>query len=432
MKKFYIETFGCQMNVHDSEKICGSLMQSGMSRCNTPSEADLIVINTCSIRQKAEDKFFSYLGRLKPLKRKNPDLKLAVTGCIAQREGQNIYKKAPFVDYVIGTQNIKLFRELTNIPLKQVYNNHCDNIDELELQAVRSSAVSAYINIIYGCNNFCSYCVVPFTRGPERSRKTQAIISEIKHHLASGAKEIILLGQNVNSYKEELDFAGLLHAIDAISGDFWVRFVTSHPKDLNDAVIDAIANLPKICKHIHLPLQSGSNRILSMMNRKYTIEDYYEKIHKLKKLIKNIAITTDIIAGFPTETEDDHKQTLQALKNIRFDGIFAFKYSFRAGTASAKMQGHLDDKIKSERLSEILALQNSITEEINKSLLSSNQRVLLDSLDSDKNILGRTTTNKIVVIKEGRGAKIGDFVTAVITEAYQHSLVGCIKELALI
>lgn len=432
MTKYYISTFGCQMNVHDSEKMSGILKEEGYIEADSLRDADLVIFNTCSIRQKAEQKFFSELGRLKELKKRNPGLTIAVAGCIAQQEGKNILKRVPYVDHVMGPQNIHMVRDIikSNIHTIALYDNPL--IADTELPVERKDQVRAWINIMYGCNNFCSYCVVPYTRGRERSRPSAAILNEIKGLTEKGYVEVTLLGQNVNSYAGDISFPELLKAVDKIKGLSRVRFVTSHPKDLSEELIFAIRDCEKVCEHIHLPLQSGSTKILSLMNRKYEYDDYIRKVDKLRKEIPGIAITSDIIAGFPEETVEDHFMTIKALHDIEFDGIFAFHYSVRAGTKAAVMGGQVDDNIKLSRLNEILEVQNDISERKNKALLKSDQEILLEMPDEKepKEMLGRTRTNKIVSVSfnlKNVTPKPGDLIKVSIIKANRHSLEGVIE-----
>ncbi|MCX5718308.1 MAG: tRNA (N6-isopentenyl adenosine(37)-C2)-methylthiotransferase MiaB [Nitrospirae bacterium] len=426
-KKVHIHTFGCQMNVHDSEKMSGILKAEGYAEAANTEDADLIIFNTCSIRQKAEQKFRSELGRIKLLKSKNPLLKIAVAGCIAQQRGRDILKRNPHVDYVFGPQNIhKLSAMLTTNAMVCIEDN--PEIQHTDLPAERKENLKAWISIMYGCNNFCSYCIVPYTRGRERSRPSQNIYEEIHELADKGFKEVTLLGQNVNSYNSDTNFPGLLRKIEAIKGVERIRFVTSHPRDLSDELISCIKELPKICEHIHLPLQSGSGRILKLMNRGYTYEDYIEKVRKLKESIPSIAITTDIITGFPSETDNDHSITIKALRSIEFDGIFAFKFSSRQGTKAAEMDGEggrMAEKITSQRLSEILGLQDDITLRKNEALKGTLQEVLVEGASkTDKGkITGRTRTNKIVNF-EGNESVIGRLVNVEIRMAMRHSLEG--------
>jgi tRNA-2-methylthio-N6-dimethylallyladenosine synthase len=424
-KKVYIHTFGCQMNVHDSEKILGVLEPEGFLQTDNPRSADLIIFNTCSIRQKAEQKFYSELGRIKSYKKLNPRLKIAVAGCIAQQEGKNIFKRAPHVDFVFGPQNIRALKHFVADGYVPVAIEENPLIATEDLPARRSAGISAWVTIMYGCNNFCSYCVVPYTRGRERSRPSGHIVAEVSKIAEEGFREITLLGQNVNSYESDVDFPGLLHKLDRVGGIERIRFVTSHPKDLSTALINAIKELPKICEHIHLPLQSGSTAILKMMSRRYSFEDYIEKIAALRAKIPDISITSDIIAGFPGETDEDHRLTLKALREIEFDGTFAFKFSPRPGTKAAKMQGNLTEEMKSERLYEILFLQDTITEKKNNALVGAIQEVLIEgpSENGNGNLTGRTRTNKIVDIWADDIIK-GALVDVEIIKARRHSLEG--------
>ncbi len=422
-KLVYIHTFGCQMNVHDSEKMLGILEEKGYKETDQPSKADLIIFNTCSIRQKAEQKFYSELGRIKFYKKRRKDLKIIVAGCIAQQEGKNIFKKAPHVDFIIGPQNIHKLEKINDN--KEVLIEENPEIALNDLPVKRNNNISAWITIMYGCNNFCSYCVVPFTRGRERSRPSENIYKEIMELSEKGYKEITLLGQNVNSYYSDINFQQLLRRINKIEGIERIRFVTSHPKDLSEDLIFAIQELDKVCEHIHLPLQSGSDEILKRMNRKYSYKDYLKKVNMLRKNITDISITSDIITGFPGETDEDHSETLKALKEIEFDGIFAFKFSPRPGTKAERMDNQINENIKSERLYEVLMLQDMITERKNKSLEGTIQEILIDGFDemNINKLSGRTRTNKIVTI-DSQNFKQGDIINVLITKGRKHSLEG--------
>ena len=425
-KSFYIETFGCQMNVLDSEKMSGTLQTAGFIETDDPLKADLIVFNTCSIREKAEQKFFSRLGRFKLIKKRNPNLKIAVAGCIAQQQGPMILRRSPFVDMVLGPQNIHLLAKLGNNGSGKLACDDNTEIAELEYVTSRKDKVKALVTIMYGCNNYCSYCVVPYTRGPERSRPSKKILAEINKLTNKGYKEVTLLGQNVNSYRSDIGFPELLYEINKIEALERIRFVTSHPKDLSDDLIIAMRDLDKVCEHIHLPLQSGSSSILKHMNRRYTYDNYLQKIIKLRSEMPRIAITADIISGFPQETEDDHSATLKALEEVAFDGIFAFKYSPRSGTAAIKLDGHVDEEIKSRRLNEIIELQNKITDTKNKLLEGTTQQVLIDYYaNGDKSIMtGRTSTNKIVNISYDGKNSVNGLISVRILKANRHSLDG--------
>ncbi|MBI5099213.1 MAG: tRNA (N6-isopentenyl adenosine(37)-C2)-methylthiotransferase MiaB [Nitrospirae bacterium] len=435
-KKFHIWTAGCQMNVHDSEKIAGILSESDYGTTGSIEEADLIVLNTCSIREKAEQKFYSELGRLRTLKKNNPNLKIAVAGCIAQQQGNAILKKFPYVDFVFGPDNIDSLQVWIGSGI-QTRGNRKQRTALREnpgyhtktLPMSREGRVRAWVTIMYGCDNFCAYCVVPYTRGRERSRPGRDIYDEVLSLAEQGFKEITLLGQNVNSYgrnlPEDMDFPDLLRMLHKIEGLRRIRFVTSHPRDLSEKLVSTIKDLPKICGHIHLPVQSGSDRILNSMNRGYSYKEYKNKIDMLIKSIPDIAITTDIITGFPGETEEDFQCTLKALAEIEYDGIFAFKYSKRPDTKALHLPDHVDENVKSQRLSEILKIQEIITYKKNKLLEGKVLEVLVEgaSETNDKKLTGRTCTNKIVNFY-GEKIDIGNFVMIKILEAKLHSLYG--------
>lgn len=412
------------MNVHDSEKMLGILSENGYRTAEKPEEADLIIFNTCAIREKAEQKFFSQLGRTKLLKKKRQDLKIAVAGCVAQDAKDNIIKKAPFVDFVLGPQNIHLISDLVSEKNTRMSFEENPDIAYKEYITKRDSSIKAWVSIMYGCNNFCSYCIVPYTRGREISRPSNRILSEIRQLQENGYKEVTLLGQNVNSYISDIDFTGLLRKIDLININR-VRFVTSHPRDLSDDLIRAISELKSVCEHLHLPIQSGSDRILDLMNRGYSYSEYIEKINMLRELMPGIAITSDIITGFPGETDEDYMLTVKALEEIEFDGIFAFKFSPRKGTKAFGMPKHLPDNVKTERLNHILKIQEDITYKKNKMIERTIQEILVERhSETDKNMLvGRTRTNKIVNIPDLQENR-GSFVKVKIQTARRHSLYG--------
>ncbi|MCL5022828.1 MAG: tRNA (N6-isopentenyl adenosine(37)-C2)-methylthiotransferase MiaB [Nitrospirae bacterium] len=424
-KRFYIETFGCQMNVHDSEKISGVLSREGYRAADSAGESDLIVFNTCSIRHKAEQKFFSRLGRIRKLKKKNPNLRIAVAGCIAQQQGEKVLKRAPYVDFVFGPQNIHLLADLVRRSAPTVADGDNPGLAEKDLPAIRASGSRAWVAVMYGCNNFCSYCVVPYTRGRERSRPSANILREIEELAERGFREVTLLGQNVNSYRSEIGFPELLEKINSVAGIERIRFVTSHPRDLSERLISAIGELEKVCEHFHLPLQSGSTRILESMNRGYSYDEYRRRIDRLRSKVPGISLTTDIITGFPGETDADHQQTISALADVEFDGIFAFKFSPRTGTAAAVMNPQVMDEIKSRRILEILEVQDEITLKLNKKLEGSVQKVLVEGLsETDNKVLsGRTRSNKIVNFV-GNAFCIGSTVPVRIVRARKHSLDG--------
>lgn len=433
--RYFIKTFGCQMNEHDSEKIAGIFSESGYNLSESVRDADVVVINTCSIREKAEQKFYSELGRLKFIKKRNPRLRVAIAGCIAQQKGEELFKRFPYVDFVFGPDNIDKLkgwinrRQITEDRKQIMALNENPEYHLNQLPVKRVGGVRAWVSIMYGCDNFCAYCVVPYTRGRERSRPEEDIYKEVHELAFEGYKEVTLLGQNVNSYGKNLnkniDFADLIKVIHNIKGIERIRFVTSHPKDLSDKLIEYMRDLPKVCEHIHLPLQAGSDRILHIMNRGYTYEQFKEKVYKLRRNIPNIAITTDIIVGFPGEDEDDFKETIKALQEIEFDGIFAFKYSKRPNTRAINLPNHVDEETKSRRLKVVLELQDEITYKKNKSLEGMVVEVLVEGKDSKatERMTGRTRTNKIVNYY-GDDEDIGRLINVKIINAGQHSLLG--------
>jgi len=429
-KKAYIKTFGCQMNVHDSEKMAGILEAEGYEMTGERGSADLIIYNTCSIREKAEQKFMSDLGRLKKAKSGRPGLRIAVAGCIAQQMGEKLFKRAPHVDFVLGPQNIHSISDM----LREGRHGDTalsDNPDAtlLELPASRKKGRSAWVSIMYGCDNFCTYCIVPHTRGRETSRRSENIINEIRMLAQEGFMEVTLLGQNVNSYMSDIGFVELLRKINEIDGIRRIRFVTNHPRNLSEELAEAIGTLDKVCESIHLPLQSGSDSILRAMNRKYSFNEYMKCIDLLRKYTPDISITSDIIAGFPGESAEDHNATVNAIKSIGFDGIYGFRYSPRPGTRASGMDDQLPDTVKQERLLEILNIQDDITLGKNSSLVGSLLEVMLEAPSNTEAavISGRTRTNKIVNIAIPEGDEhlgAGGFMTVRIVKGNKHSLDG--------
>jgi tRNA-2-methylthio-N6-dimethylallyladenosine synthase len=417
------------MNVHDSEKIAGIFNETGFGEAEASGDADVIVLNTCSIREKAEQKFYSELGRLKKVKKNNPNLKIAVAGCIAQQSGKELFNRFPYIDFLFGPDNIGSLNKWIDGHNGSTALDHNPDYHTSIIPMKREGEVKAWVSIMYGCDNFCAYCVVPYTRGRERSRTCSDIYSEIKELADKGFVEVTLLGQNVNSYGKSLsqraDFPDLLENIHGINGIKRIRFVTSHPRDFSEKLISSLKDLSKVCEHLHLPLQSGSDNVLNLMNRGYTYNDYTQKINDLRKSVPYIAITTDIITGFPGETDDDFQKTIDALREIEFDGIFAFKYSRRPGTKALDLPDHIDEKIKSERLAKVLDLQETIPYKKNKSLESEILEILVEgtSENNPDRLTGRTRTNKIVNFF-GNKSDTGKLIKVKITEAKQHSLFG--------
>ena len=416
---YFIQTFGCQMNVHESEKLAGVLKELGMGEAESQSEADIVVINTCAIRESAEKKIESFIGNLKSPKLKGKVKCVVLVGCMTQQSGkaENIKKKFPFVDLIIGTMNLSNFKDLF---LEWATKNK-SKIEILESRTgkditdiYRTSGVNAWVNISFGCNNFCTYCIVPYVRGREISRPMSDIVSEVKTLLDQGYKQITLLGQNVNSYgndieDENITFANLLREIDKLDYKFRLRFMTSHPKDLNDDVINAIKNGTHICHSIHLPAQSGSSAILNAMNRKYTREHYIGLVGKIKKEIPDVGLTTDIIVGFPGETEEDFFDTLSLIKQARYQQIFGFIYSKRKGTVAEKMQNQVPLPEKKARLTKLIDLERQIASEISSDYVGSSVEVLIEG--TNKNYLvGTTDQNKNVNIVMPDGKTIDDYL----------------------
>ncbi|SKA86638.1 tRNA-i(6)A37 thiotransferase enzyme MiaB [Caloramator quimbayensis] len=406
-KKYFIETYGCQMNEEDSEKLASFLKGMGYIKAEDINSADVILFNTCCVREHAELKVYGNVGRLKKLKEKRPEIIIAICGCMMQQEGipQAIKKKFPFVDIIFGTHNIHRFPELlqnalqSNSTIIEVWDKEEEIIEGIESE--RESDIKAFVTIMYGCNNFCSYCIVPYTRGRERSRKPEAIIEEIKQLASKGYKEITLLGQNVNSYGKDIEgmsFAKLLRMVNEIEGIERIRFMTSHPKDLTDDVIEAIRDCEKLCEHIHLPVQSGSTKILKKMNRNYTKEKYLELVDKIKSNIKDVSITTDIIVGFPGETEEDFNETLDLVSKVEYDSAFTFIYSKRKGTPAAEYDDQIPDDVKHDRFNRLVELVNNICERKNMEYKDKIVEVLVEgpSKTDKSKITGRTRNGKLV------------------------------------
>lgn len=424
------------MNVNDSERLLGFLSDLSYSRTAEAQEADLIIINTCSVRDRAEQKVYSTLGRFKELKRANPGLLIGVSGCVAQQKGALLTKRAPYIDMVIGTSNIhrikSLLKEAAGKKGGVVATSLTDGIEKDEFsRRVQKDPYRAFVSIMRGCDNYCSYCIVPYTRGPEVSRSADDILEEIRVLGAGQTKEVTLLGQNVNSYRGDkgLNFTGLLKKVSQIENIERVRFVTSHPKDISEELIYLFGEEPKLCRHLHLPVQSGSDRILRRMKRGYTVEGYLEKIELFKKLYKDIAITTDIIVGFPGEDEKDFEETMLLVKRARFDNIFSFIYSPRPGTLAAGFNGAVAREKKLERLRALQETQRAITLEGGRSFVGKTIDVLVDGISKRDNheVAGRTQTNRVVNFRAPHELR-GSIVDVTVTEAYQNSLRGVYSE----
>lgn len=427
-RTFYIKTMGCQMNEYDSDYLARNLITQGCFPVDDPAVADIILINTCAVRAKPEQKAVSFLGRMADFKNKKPDLILGIVGCMAQQEGSNLIKRFPMLDLVMGPRQLDRFPEF----LKSISYNR-KKIIATELNSLPASPIhcqgffrekiSTFISITEGCNNFCSYCIVPYVRGREVSRSPFEILAEAKDLVADGIKEITLLGQNVISYRwNDWNFVSLLKKVTGLDGLLRVRFTTSHPKDLSEEIIQCFGNIDKLCPHIHLPFQSGSNAILKSMKRGYLREHYINITGKLREADPDIAITSDVMVGFPGESVRDFEQTLDLIRQVRFDGLFSFKYSDRKGTLADKMKNKVDESDKIHRLEILRQLQKQITLEKNKALIGKHMAVLIEGQSKrGGQLTGRTDTNKIVNFRCNANS-IGDIVNVLINECTTNSL----------
>lgn len=436
-KKYYIETFGCQMNVHESEKLAGVLVDMGYAECSDRARADIIVFNTCCIRDTAEQKIFGNIGELKILKRNDKSKIVVIVGCMTQQDGmaEVIATKFPFVDIILGTSNLHLLKQKIEELLERrarkrgkvisIDKNEKPEVNE-DVIPYRTSYPNAWVNIMYGCNNFCSYCIVPYVRGRERSRDPELILEEVCSLVKAGYKEITLLGQNVDSYGSDrtdgVNFYTLMQKIAQIEGKFRLRFMTSHPKDLSEDVIKLIAETPNFCKNIHLPVQAGSNAVLKAMNRRYDRERYFYLIDLIKKYMPNAGITSDIMVGFPGETEEDFLDTLDLVEKVRYHNAFTFIYSPRKGTVAAKME-QIPYAIKSERIKRLIALQNKITLEISETYVGKVMEVLVEDAPKEGSLCGRTDCGRLVTFK-GSADMVGKFVMVRIDKNKASALIG--------
>lgn len=433
--RYNIETFGCQMNENDSERIAGMLSEMGYSECTDRSQSDFIIFNTCCVRENAEQKVYGHLGALKKLKEINPNLIIAICGCMMQEPQvvEHIKKVYKHVDIVFGTHNLYKLPELLNtaISTRKTVVDVWDSTGSIaeNMPISRKEKLKAWVTVMYGCNNFCSYCIVPYVRGRERSRGIEEVKNEVELLAKDGFKEITLLGQNVNSYGKDLEqnftFADLLRELNKIDGIERIRFMTSHPKDLSDDLINAMRDCDKVCEHLHLPVQSGSTKILKDMNRKYSKEQYLDLIKKVREQIPDIGLTTDIIVGFPGETEEDFEETLDVVSKAKYDMAYTFLYSKRTGTPSAKNPNQIPEEVMKNRFDRLLELQNSISLEINNELLGKEVEVLVEGLskNSKTTYTGRTRQNKIVNFK-GSPELVGKLVTVKIDTIQTWSLMG--------
>lgn len=430
-KRYHIVTYGCQMNAHDSETIAGMLEQMGMTEAAAREDADFVLYNTCCVRENAERRALGNVGWLKELKKVKPELIVGVCGCMVQQDGmaQKLIKRYPFVDIAFGTHNLPelpgMFKKLLDSRERVVSVLDTDGMIAEGLPVKRAGGLMAYVTIMYGCDNFCSYCIVPYVRGRERSRLPEDILREVEQLKTDGVKEIMLLGQNVNSYAGGgIDFAELLRRVDDI-GIERVRFMTSHPKDLSDRLIDVMANSKHICHQLHLPVQHGSNRVLSAMNRCYTREHYLGVVKRLRDAMPDIGLTTDLIVGFPGETEEDFNQTIDLVRQVRYDSAYTFIYSPRQGTVAAEMPNQVDEETAKRRIHELIAVQEQITAETYAAQVGHVENVLCEGVSarSERQITGRTQRG-ITVNFDGSADMVGSVVPVMITSAGHNTLKG--------
>ncbi|WP_407058562.1 tRNA (N6-isopentenyl adenosine(37)-C2)-methylthiotransferase MiaB [Syntrophotalea acetylenica] len=435
MKTFYLETFGCQMNVVDSEQIVGIARQLDYVQVDSPDRADLIVLNTCTIRARAERKVYGHLGRFKPLKQQRPSLIVAVCGCVAQQEGRRMLEKTPHLDIVCGTHNLHLFADM--LRRVQTRRERCAEVSFLDAgqrrrlfpERLPSDEVTRFVTVIQGCDNFCTYCIVPHVRGREVSRPSAEVLEEVRALVRQGVREITLVGQNVNSYGckegDEISFAALLRQINAVEGLERIRFMTSHPKDLSDELVACFGELEKLCKHIHLPVQAGANSVLRAMRRGYSREQYLDRIARLRQVCPEIRVTSDVIVGFPGETGADFEQTMDLLRQVRYAEIYTFLYSARPGTAAAELPDDTPATLKQERFDRMLALQEEITGNYHESDVGRVLPVLVEgsSRQGSGQLFGRTTWNRIVNF-DGDAALIGHVVPVRLVRAFRNSHLG--------
>ncbi len=415
------------MNLADTEIVQGVLKRNGYELTNQAEQADVVLINTCAIREHAEERIYGRLGAFRAIKKHKPNLVVGILGCMAERLRTKLIEEEKIVDLIVGPDEYRRVPELIDIALIgekgiAVRLSKTETYDDIE--PYREEGITAWIAVMRGCDKFCTFCVVPFTRGRERSRPLDSIVNEVKSLRDRGFKEVNLLGQNVNSYRDgDYDFPDLLSSVAKAVPDMRIRFTTSHPQDFSDKLIYTIAEYENICNYIHLPIQSGSNRILRLMNRTYTVEHYLERIEKARRIIPGVSLSTDIIAGFPTETEEDHKMTLEVMREVRYDGAFMFKYSPRERTKAYEMGDDVPDEVKTRRLNEIIDLQQRISFELNQELIGKEVEVLIEdySKKSKDFYMGRTDTNKIVILPK-RDLNIGDYCRAKIIRANSATL----------
>ncbi len=432
-KKVYIETYGCQMNLSDTEIILTVLGESGYQETESISASDLILFNTCSVRDNAEQRIFKRLEQIKNIKKKTPDVVVGILGCMAERLRNKLIEEYKFVDLIVGPDEYRKLPLLIEDIIETGEKGIAVKLSKVEtyddLIPTRRDGVTAWISVMRGCDKFCTFCIVPFTRGRERSRKLESVVKEAEQLFVSGVKEVTLLGQNVNSYLDSNnnDFPDLLKAVAEAVPDMRIRYTTSHPYDLSYKLLETMAEYDNICKYIHLPVQSGSDRILKLMNRLYTVEKYLEIMRKAREIMPGIGLSTDIIAGFPTETEEDHKMTLEVMEKVEYDGAYMFAYSPRENTKAFRMEDDVPEEVKQRRLTEIIELQRNISLRQNKKLIGSVKEILIENISkkSEDFLMGRTDCNKSVIVP-GKGLKIGDKVFVKIDRVNSATLFGSI------
>ena len=432
--KAYVHSFGCQLNVSDGEKIKGILKETGCSFTDKPEDAGIIIFNTCAVRESAEERVFGIIGSMKKLKAENPDLIIGVSGCMTAQEKnlERIKKSYPQVDIVLGTSAISslprlIYEHLESNKLEYDISEYADF--SCNAEQVRESSFKASVPIMFGCNNFCTYCIVPYVRGRERSRESADIISEVTQLVNQGYKEIMLLGQNVNSYGKDLEndltFPELLRKINEIDGDFIIRFMSSHPKDAKRELLDAILECEKVAKHLHLPVQSGSNSILKAMNRNYTVEKYLETVDYLRSHDSGFSLTTDIIVGFPNETDEEFQDTVKLIKQVEYDNIYSFIYSKRSGTKASMIEDRTSEEVKSHRLRELLEVQREISDRHYRRFIGKTMRVLADGKSKKREGFLTGKSNEFIIAEfKGDESLIGQFVNIKVTDSMNWAVTG--------
>ncbi len=435
-KQYYTVTYGCQMNESDTERINGQLAELGYTEAPSMEEADIVILNTCSIRQNAEEKVYGKIGEIKRMKEKNPDLLVGIMGCMAQENKGKLISRMPIIDFVLGPYHIHDLKDVVTEELQERQHvvrtqmNPERVKDYSELRAARKSHIFAWVPIMQGCNKFCTYCIVPYVRGRQTSRTVEDIVREVRGLAAEGYKEITLLGQNVNSYgldfRDGTDFGTLIRALDKVDGIERVRYMTSHPRDMTFDMVDAMADSPKVARQMHLPVQHGDNEMLRRMNRGYTIEHFMELLAYVRKRMPDITVTTDLITGFPGETEEMHQATLRLLREAQFDSAYTFIYSPRQGTPAARMEDQIDDAVKHRRLQELMDVQNEISLAKNHAMEGKVYPIIVEGAtkQDDNNWYGRTSGNKMIIFPKEEGLAVGDLRNALVEQGQTWVLKG--------